>query len=1628
MTIHKLSVGDGYLYLTRNIAGGDVDKKRTQDAADYYTAEGNPPGTWIGRGAPLLGLAGQQVTEDQMRALYGHGQHPDVDRIIAEYLAQHANPEMGEKQIAALTAQARKAASLGRAFPDYEALEPLKQRVAERAARVVKETGRRPTEAEMKKIQREEASRGRGGVAGYDAVFAPVKSAALLWALDPREEVRQAIFDAHQDAKNSALAMLERDAAFTRTGAGGIAQVDTKGLIAVAFDHYDSRDGDPNLHTHVAISAKICGTDGKWRSLDGRALYRVTVAASEHYNTQFQAGVTARLGVGWVARTPHGKKQPIYEIDGIPAQVIDHFSRRRNRLYATYQELIDAYRVQHGKDPTPAVCHKLARRATLDTRDGKKPPRSLAGMRAEWTADLTKRFGRGAIQSVMDAVPGPGRRAPGQPVGEPDVPELASVVVGNVSEQKSTWCAANLHAEAERLIRAQGHATDPQAANILVEQVLDVAVKQLSISIEAPAMVPEPAELQRANGDSVFRQHGAARFTSTAVLAAEDRLLDAARTATNNGLPKVTVQAALAGFDRDAKYPLDAGQRELVTAFACSDALIAVGIGAAGTGKTTAMRAYLHTVKAHGRRIIPLATSASSAAVLASDLGVPAENLHKLLHEHLVGEHAEALWELADQPDALLPRQARQFALGAGDVILVDEAGMAGTANLDRLRAIAQRHGAVIRLLGDYRQLGAVESGGALRLIAHDVGAVELSVVHRFHNPAEAAATLKMRVGDNSALDFYEQNQRIKGGSAHAMLDAVYNGWQQDTAAGKVSIMCAATNHDVTALAARARLDRIARRQVEAAGVELRDGNLAGRGDWIVTRRNKRRFTLNRGRDWVRNGSCWTVVQRHDNGTLTVRSIEHNGTVRLPADYVAAHVELMYATTVHRAQGDTVDTTHALITDDVARENLYVAATRARAKTTLYTVTHQLLDLDEDLRIDKVRYDPDARAAREVLENIIALDTSELTATEAIRDNQHRAESLATLMPQMIHVAELAAEPRYRQLVLDTLGPEGADLVEDEAWGGIRSALLNAENNGWPAAQLLAAAAQRGPLTEARSPAKLLAWRLDHITNTRPAPPPLARPDADQADRYATLLERHTGTRPRTNLLTATPGALRTDTTTGNDDGHIGVDIEHLDRYAALAAHATATDPRTVAAHHAWPRLAAAIGAWHRAGRHPNQILSTADNDLDTFANAAAHYAQQHGVPAADQLTPALLRHHQTVTDVLGPELADQVRVQPGWTALHAALARAHRQGHDPKTLLATIASARTLDDAGSAAQVLAWRLNRYLTSQPAPTHTPGSAGAWATIAWTLAAHEHAGGTAEELLHTAPTGAKLHDLAAHITEQAQAAAAARRDDRAVPPWTPNVLPDAATNVDPHLRYLADSEQQIAARTTQLAEQTARERPTWAGALGEEPTTRHERNRWLRQLGIVAAYRDQQNITDDDPGHPLGPYVEAGKAGHRAYWHAARAIIDAQPTRRAAAGTVLGADDQQIATDTYLALPEGERRIVAATVIGRLGAIWYGDTTHPDEAITHPTYAPHLHRALRDHRHLTDPQGQPTQPAADTAPAGPPPPRPRRDPTPIRARDSRSTKTPRPTTEPAQPPKLLPPPRPQPRPGGPQPRP
>jgi conjugative relaxase-like TrwC/TraI family protein len=207
---------------------------------------------------------------------------------------------------------------------------------------------------------------------------------------------------------SSTMGWVERHAAYTRTGHGGTAQVDATGLVCVAFDHRESRCDDPDLHTHVAVANKVCGLDGRWRSLDARNLYALGVAASERYNTRFEDALTRRLGVTFAARpdSVRDDKRPIREITGIPIELLKHFSKRRAAIEDRYRTLHRDYRTSHGHEPDTGAQLKLAQQATLETRQGKAPPTSFADKLADWRDQAANVIGAHAVRDLENTALG----------------------------------------------------------------------------------------------------------------------------------------------------------------------------------------------------------------------------------------------------------------------------------------------------------------------------------------------------------------------------------------------------------------------------------------------------------------------------------------------------------------------------------------------------------------------------------------------------------------------------------------------------------------------------------------------------------------------------------------------------------------------------------------------------------------------------------------------------------------------------------------------------------------------------------------------------------------------------------------------------------------------------------------------------------------------------------------------------------------------------------------------------------------------------------------------------------------------------------------------------------------------
>jgi ATP-dependent exoDNAse (exonuclease V) alpha subunit len=288
--------------------------------------------------------------------------------------------------------------------------------------------------------------------------------------------------------------------------------------------------------------------------------------------------------------------------------------------------------------------------------------------------------------------------------------------------------------------------------------------------------------------------------------------------------------------------------------------------------------------------------------------------------------------------------------------------------SLDTAVRFAIDRGASVRLLGDDQQLAAIGAGGLLRDIKNIHGALHLTELHRFTDPAEAQASLALREGDPSALSFYLDHGRVHVGDLAKITEDAFAAWISDRAAGLDAIMLAPTRQLVAELNRRARHHRLGNVPV-GQKVRLGDGNRASVGDMIITRANDRRLRLS-ATDWVKNGDRWTITGIGRRGDLTVRHSRSQLTVRLPIDYVRTSTGLGYATTIHAAQGVSADTMHGLVTGQESRPQLYTMLTRGRHGNHLYLQVVGDGDPHTLIRPDAIS----PRTPTETLQEILARD------------------------------------------------------------------------------------------------------------------------------------------------------------------------------------------------------------------------------------------------------------------------------------------------------------------------------------------------------------------------------------------------------------------------------------------------------------------------------------------------------------------------------------------------------------------------------------------------------------------------------------------------------------------------------
>ena len=582
--------------------------------------------------------------------------------------------------------------------------------------------------------------------------------------------------------------------------------------------------------------------------------------------------------------------------------------------------------------------------------------------------------------------------------------------------------------------------------------------KDRSVMLTPPDLAPVPEMFRRTDGTSRFRPHHSTTYSSADLLAAEDRLLELSRF---KDAPIVGAdRVARAASTEDGQHLLSESQADALAKVSTSGRQLDLLVGPAGAGKTTAMHALQRAWRAeHGRdSVVGLAPSAVAAQVLAEDLGIECENTAKWLHEYDRG----------------------RVGLHAGQLVIIDEATLAGTLTLDRISRIAAEAGAKVLLVGDWAQLQSVDAGGAFSLLVSERPDVaELTDVHRFVSEWEREASLDLRFGRSEVIGVYAEHDRLKEGTTDEMTDAAYAAWRADTRSGRSSVLVTEAARSVLELNKRARAERILDGDTRASTeVRLVDGSHASEGDLIITRRNDRRLKPLRG-GWVRNGDRWQILSVGRDGSAEVRRVSGtgHGTVRLPASYVAEHVDLGYAVTAHRAQGITVDTSHVVVSGTTTRENLYVSMTRGRECNTAYVA----LDQPDD---SHAAPEPDEVTARTVLYGVLQHSGVELSAHQTIRTEQDAWGSIAQLAAEYETIAAAAQRDRWVEL-LDRSGltrEQVDDVVQSDSFGPLTAELRRAEANHYDLDLVLAAVVGRRGFGDAVDIGAVLMSRISHET------------------------------------------------------------------------------------------------------------------------------------------------------------------------------------------------------------------------------------------------------------------------------------------------------------------------------------------------------------------------------------------------------------------------------------------------------------------------------------------------------------------------------------------------------------------
>ena len=776
------------------------------------------------------------------------------------------------------------------------------------------------------------------------------KSWSLAAVLDP--EIAAA-YDGAQDRAAQQIIGWLAEHATTRVGPRGRqVQVPVREIQAAVVRHYTSRAGDPHRHLHLQVNARVFA-EGTWRGLHTVGVRDALDAingighAAVMCDPGFRAALAAR---GYNLDHESGEVAEL-------AAFVGPFSARAAQIARNIDRYEAMWRAANpGAEPGPKMRRGWDGRAWADARPDKVVPTDGTQLLHRWVEELTELGYRrpdpqAARPSAVDPISPLSACSADRAVlraGALDRDGAVEQVVARLGARRSGWNAADVRGEVEQLIARTGLVA---LAAVRLEMAEDLTARAVDACV--PLLTQRDGSPWRGVPEHVRA------LTSPAVLEVEaDITTRMIARAEMSPVPAV-IEPVVAGVGS-----LDVAQREVVAALAGTGTLLVVE-GAAGAGKTTTLAAAATALGGRGHRLVVVTPTLKAATVAARELGGRAFSAAWLAHQYGYRWDDHGIWTRLTPGEGeghADPHTAKAYtgpspaaALAAGDLLLVDEAGMLDQDTARALLTIADQAGARVALVGDRHQLPAVGRGGVLDLAvrwATPQSCLTLDVVHRFSDPEYARISLAMRTGEP-----LETGGQPIAGASGGVFDAlvardqirIYPSEAERTQAlavlaadsiigGQDKVLVMADTREQVASLNGAIHDRLvaAGRVQDTLAITTQAGERIGVGDRVATRRNDQALQ-------VANRDTWTLTAIADDGTATVTGSTGQQRV-LPPAYVRAQVELAYASTTYGAQGETTRVGHLLLGEQTGAAGAYVGMTRGRDTNTAHLVAESVED------------------------------------------------------------------------------------------------------------------------------------------------------------------------------------------------------------------------------------------------------------------------------------------------------------------------------------------------------------------------------------------------------------------------------------------------------------------------------------------------------------------------------------------------------------------------------------------------------------------------------------------------------------------------------------------------------------